>query len=398
MRPFNILMISNHFYPGQGGMERQAQRLASQLITLGNRVEMLTPRYRGLTEREEIQDIRISRFFILRCPHYPYRLLSKLVYALSLLKLIFKKQKEFDIFHVHQALFAAFVSVIAAMLTHKKVIIKVTGSGINGNMSVLKNFLGGKLMLRVIKMADAFISLSPDTTKELLDNNFPPEKIIEIPNGVPVDEFTVDKHKVELRKELNIREDVFSFIYAGRLNRDKNLASVLHTWKRFHDQKANTLLLMAGDGPERSNLEKIARDTGITDSVIFLGHVDNVAEVLAASDCFVLNSRSEGMSNALLEAMTVGLPCIVSNNLGNMNVIQDNENGLVFDVDKSEEAITAMTRVVTNPHLDDRLSQNAKITIATRYSMEAVANEYCKIYERLLHRPQNPLYDNSVSQ
>src|SRR6266571_6306916 len=133
-----VLMVTNHFYPSIGGLERQALRLASELTARGVQVEILTPRYDSLDKEEVVGRVRVTRFPIIISPHCKGHYFSKIFYFFSLLHALWHRRKSFDVIHVHQALFAASFSVVAAKMLRKKIIIKVSGSGPAGNMSFLK--------------------------------------------------------------------------------------------------------------------------------------------------------------------------------------------------------------------------------------------------------------------
>lgn len=379
-------MVTNHFYPSSGGMERQAQRLAAQLNSSGHSVEILTPRYGNLAKYELVEGIPITRFPILRSPHVRKDFFSKLKYTLTLIAHIWAKRRQTDILHVHQALFAAFVTVIAAKLMRKRVLIKVAGSGAYGNMAAFDTlFRYSKIMLRIMRKADVFISISPEITAELLEKDILREKITEIPNGISTLEYNVKKSKYELRELSGIDNDNFLCVFAGRLSPEKNIRFLLNAWKEVSDKKNNCLLLLAGDGPERESLEELSQQLGIMCKTKFMGHIDNVAELLACCDCFVLPSSSgEGMSNSILEAMTVGIPCVVSNIPANCNLIKNNFNGLTFDLTDYKNLSSAILRLQSDPELSVTLSDAARKNVHNCYRIESVADRYVEVYCKML--------------
>jgi glycosyltransferase involved in cell wall biosynthesis len=143
-------------------------------------------------------------------------------------------------------------------------------------------------------------------------------------------------------------------------------------------------LVVVGDGPEREALEQLSRSLAIDEIVDFIGIVDDVAPYLRDADVFVLPSHAEGLSNALLEAMAVGLPVIVSNVPGNVDVVEHGRTGLVFEVDNASELAASLARVLRDDDLRNLLGAGARGSVEESYSLQAVAGRYIELYDELL--------------
>ena len=102
------------------------------------------------------------------------------------------------------------------------------------------------------------------------------------------------------------------------------------------------------------------------------------------ADLFVLPSRAEGMSNALLEAMTFGLPVVASDVPGNAHLIQHNVNGLLFESENPEALAKSLSLLLGQASLREKLGKEARRTIDARYSLDSVADQYIKLYRKLL--------------
>ena len=102
------------------------------------------------------------------------------------------------------------------------------------------------------------------------------------------------------------------------------------------------------------------------------------------SDCFVLPSLSEGMSNALLEAMATGLPCIASDIAGNNNLIRDRHNGILVPPKDELALAKALLELSQDEGLRQRLGQAARCTVEEQYSLHSVAQRYAALYQSLL--------------
>ena len=112
----------------------------------------------------------------------------------------------------------------------------------------------------------------------------------------------------DARRHFHVRDGDLALVAVGRLAPQKNYPLLLRVLRRID----NAILLIAGDGPQRADLETMARDLGVADRVRFLGALprDAVPDLLAAGDIFVQSSTFEGQSNALLEALQAGLPIV----------------------------------------------------------------------------------------
>ena len=151
---------------------------------------------------------------------------------------------------------------------------------------------------------------------------------------------------------------------------------------------------MLGDGPIRHNLVTLANELGIRDLVTFAGESDRVVESLLLADIFILPSRAEGISNALLEAMACGLPVVVSDIPGNRDVIEHQHNGLCFGVDDPDSLAECLLLLLNQPDLRAQLGVNARRTVEKNYSMNYVADRYAKLYRDLTSEPKTLFVPN----
>lgn len=177
---------------------------------------------------------------------------------------------------------------------------------------------------------------------------------------------------------------------------DKSVVSVsrLVSWKNIDlliqaCAETNLSLKVVGEGPERVKLEATAREFG-TD-VKFLGELkgDEVVQVLGESEVFALVSDYEGLSFALLEAMMVGIPVVVSNNAGNTQVIQNEVNGLVVPVRNLDQIKQALSRLISDKHLKEYLSKNAKALAMDKYCEEKQISQMVNLLKSQIRPPKN---------
>jgi glycosyltransferase involved in cell wall biosynthesis len=145
-------------------------------------------------------------------------------------------------------------------------------------------------------------------------------------------------------------------------------------------------LLFAGDGPCRPGLEALVRQLGLQDKVIFAGFVQDVSQVYAALDVFVFPSLAEPLGTSLLAAMAWGLPVAAVASGGVPEYVTDGENGLLAPRPEAELLSESMTRLLSDESLAMTFGQNARRTIAERFSADRMVANTILVYEDVLRR------------
>jgi glycosyltransferase involved in cell wall biosynthesis len=162
----------------------------------------------------------------------------------------------------------------------------------------------------------------------------------------------------------------------------------LHAWKQTTQKHPNAHLLILGEGGAFRNVEdevrQLAIDLHLSDTVHFLGRINDVNPYLLAGDIFVLPSSSEGMSNALLEAMAAGLGIVASNIPGNAQLIADGINGLLVPPGDVSSLSLALNCLLTDSALTAKLGKAAKQSAIENFSIDSVADRYINLYTELL--------------
>jgi glycosyltransferase involved in cell wall biosynthesis len=206
----------------------------------------------------------------------------------------------------------------------------------------------------------------------------PLEKLVVIPNGVRVAEGSAVP-----RVALGLREDAFVVCGAGRLSPEKGFDHLIEALGMPSLHGRNLELVIAGEGPERDALERLAAARGMGNRVHLLGHREDLHGVLRAADAFVLSSRHEGMSNVLMEAMALGLPCVVTPVGGVEELVVDGESGLVVEASAPGPIAAAVARLHDEPALARRLGAAARARMARSFSIEANVRRFEALYAAL---------------
>jgi len=206
----------------------------------------------------------------------------------------------------------------------------------------------------------------------------PLEKLVVIPNGVRVPSLP----RVP-RAALGVREDAFVVCCAGRLAPQKGFESAIGALATPALRARPVELIVAGEGASRGTLEALAAARGVAARVRLLGQRSDLPGVLQAADAFVLSSRYEGMSNALMEAMALGLPCVTTPVEGVEELVVHGESGLVVSDSAPEPIAAALARLIDDPSLARRLGAAARERMAREFSVEANVRRFETLYDAL---------------
>jgi glycosyltransferase involved in cell wall biosynthesis len=136
-----------------------------------------------------------------------------------------------------------------------------------------------------------------------------------------------------------------------------------------------------------THLRALARELGLDPVVQFLGERRDVPALLAASDIAVHPSHEEGFSNSILEAMTAGLPLVVTAVGGNVEQVIENENGFLFPPRDAAALAAALEKLLADPALRRRMGEASRRRIETEFSIERTVAGTIAFYERLLNHP-----------
>jgi glycosyltransferase involved in cell wall biosynthesis len=372
-----VIFTIRYFHPFVGGTEKQALTLASRLAEKGIDVTILTSRFQKSWQRREfIGNVKVIRF----CSP-TIRVIGALIFLSCLAAYLIRQRKNYSIIHTFQIGYTSFLSILMGMSLRKPTVLKLASSGSGGDIQRAKRTAWGSLCLLMAKKASRIISVSTTVEQELLDEQISPSIIAAIANGVDLHRYDRCMDKSKMRKRMNIPE-VHTIIFTGRLSAEKGVDFLIRGFALLDKTKPCQLLIIA-DGPERENIMRLIKKCNASDSVMLIPAAAETAPYLGASDMFVLPSRFEGLSNALLEAMACGLPVISTRVGGSKDLIQDGGNGLLVDIDNEEQLAGAMGRVLGDRQLAGYLGKNARETVKARHDMGKIADAYIALYMNL---------------
>lgn len=385
-KTLRVLMVIGRFYPFVGGAEKQLQKLCKELIKQGLSVKVVTGRHLPfLKEEDNIEGIPISRVGVHGIKQSDFIRFGSYTNMFTLLWYMIRHRDEYDIIHIHQALELSFIGVLIGKILGKKTIVKVSNSGIRSDLKILnQKSIGGAYMFRMVLKADRVIALTRHMEKELEGFGFRKKQIVRIPNGVEIPPSSSRLKTVEFKRELCLPLDKLIVIFVGSFLPKKNVETLIKAWELVIKSRKDLLLILLGNGPQRKEIEKQTRQTNLTPFLSFRGNVENVCEYLQISDIFVLPSLFEGLSNALIEAMSYELACIVSDIPANSEVIEHENNGLIFPADDFKRLAKTILQLSEDKNLRKKLGSNARKSVKQKYNMGNISKKYIALYEGLI--------------
>lgn len=159
---------------------------------------------------------------------------------------------------------------------------------------------------------------------------------------------------------------------------------MLRAFKDVLNAGVNAVLVIVGDGEMRDAITALIDELDIGNQVILTGYQPQPARYLSIMDIFLLSSFSEGTSMTLLEAMSLGKPCVVTDAGGNGEVIAHRQNGLVTENDNQAEFASAMLELVNDSSLYQAYQQQSLVRFNSLFTVDAMCDSFQTIYTRVM--------------
>lgn len=176
------------------------------------------------------------------------------------------------------------------------------------------------------------------------------------------------------------RADVSKIISCGRLHKQKNFERLICVFSKLHKENPTIELLIYGEGDERDNLSRLITQLGLNDQVRLMGRTQSVLCALEDADIFVLSSDYEGMPNALMEALAVGIPCVSMDcPTGPSSLICSGKDGLLVKSD--DEMLDALNLLINDKEMRIRMGMEAKAKMLSLYSIDVIMNQFVESIE-----------------
>ena len=365
-------------YPTFGGSGVVATELGKALAEKGHEIHFITysqpVRLGSLRKNVRYHEVNVSDYPLFLYPPYELVLASKMVDV--------AKHEGLDLLHVHYAIPHASAAYMAKQILKREGI----------NLPVITTLHGTDITLLgrdasfepvisfAINESDAVTAVSQSLrtdTYKLFGINIDIEVIPNFLNPTPLNENVVK----EIREEY-APNGTPMLIHISNFRPVKRVMDVMEIYKRVNELKPS-ILIMVGDGPDRSKAEQFARDNQLND-VVFVGNVKNPMELLSAADVMLLPSESESFGLAALEAMASGVPVVSSNAGGLPELNRHGVSGLMSNVGDVDEMAKQVFYLIEKEERLLKFKDQARER-ANAFSLEAVLPLYEKLYDKVLN-------------
>jgi L-malate glycosyltransferase len=378
MNKNKIMRIGIVCYPTFGGSGVLATELGKALAQEGHQVHFITyqqpVRLNGFIPNIFYHEVQVPTYPLFDYPPYETALASTMVDVIANNKL--------DLLHVHYAIPHASAAYMAKRILEKQgkkipVITTLHGTDIT---LVGRDKTYAPVVAFSINESDAITAVSNNLRDETY-KTFKIEKEIEvIYNFVDVTRFS--RKPIDAFKKVIAPNGERILLHASNFRKLKRVPDVVAIFHEVHKQIPSKLLFI-GDGPERQTAEKLCRDLGICDEVRFVGKQEQMEDILAIGDLFLLPSEYESFGLAALEAMAAGVP-VISTNVGGLSEINvEGVTGYLSNVGDiaamSRHALDILQNDATLNQFKERAAAHAK-----KFDIHNIVPIYEKLYERFL--------------
>lgn len=373
-------------YPSVGGSGIIATELALKMAHLGHEIHFISSSVPFRLTRNlpniYVHTVEINDYNVFKYRPYDITLASKIAEVID--------THELDVIHMHYAIPHAIAGILANQMAERKVGIITTLHGTD--ITVLGHDRSLERAIRFgIEKSDITTAVSESLKKETMDILHPEKGIITIYNFVDEEVFNtkeLEKVKKAMKKRYGINENTKIILHSSNFRKIKRIDTIVRAFNEIQ-KEVDAILVLVGDGPEVTVINRLIEKLGIEDKVLLVGQQSDVVSLYKMSDLFMLLSEKESFGLALLEAMNCGSVPIGSNAGGIKEVIQHDETGMIIDVGDYKMASKYAIELLTNEEKYAKFQETMLQDIKTRFSEEKIVNQYLNTYESLLSEHYN---------
>lgn len=365
-------------YPTYGGSGVIATELGKGLALKGHQVHFISYalpfRLASFVENIVFHEVEMSSYPLFEFPLYSLALASKMVEVAEYEKL--------DLFHVHYAIPHAASAFLAREMLKEKMNIKIitTLHGTDITLVGLEpSFL--PLVKFSIEKSDGVTAVSRFLKEKTLTNYDIDKDILVIPNFVDTELYKPDSD-CSFRKSIASKGEKI-LVHTSNFRPVKRVPDTIKIFDIVQKEVPSKLVLV-GDGPDRSECERLVRQLELVDKVKFLGKQDGLVEILSSSDIFLIPSQSESFGLAALEGMACGLPVVSSSVGGLPELVGHNESGFIAEIGDIDRMAKYVMDLLTNERKYKIFSQNARQRAVNKFDINKVVPDYEKYYKKIL--------------
>ncbi|MFA5832708.1 MAG: N-acetyl-alpha-D-glucosaminyl L-malate synthase BshA [Bacteroidota bacterium] len=369
-------------YPTYGGSGVLATELGKALAKRGHQIHFISYAMPmrlngGFDNNIFYHEVEMTTYPVFEFPLYTPALASKMVEVANF--------EGLDLLHVHYAIPHATSAYLAKkMISNKDFRTVTTLHGTDITLVGLEpSFLS--VMKFSIEKSDGVTAVSRYLKEKTLTNYNINKEIDVIPNFVDIEEYRhVDDSCV--RKKFSL-DDKRILVHVSNFRPVKRVQDVIRIFDQVQ-KKIPSILILAGDGPDRSNCEMLVRELGIQHSVKFLGKQVELREILSAADIFLMPSQQESFGLSALEAMACEVPVISSSVGGLPELVVHNHTGYIAEIGDIDRMARYAIELLTNEVKRDQFAKEGRKRAVEMFNLEKIVGEYEKHYEKVMNSPK----------
>lgn len=382
MRNFVILIMRVGIvcYPTFGGSGVLATELGKALANKGHEVHFISynqpARLDFFSENVFYHEVNIAKYPLFEYAPYETALAGKMVDIVQ--------SAHLDVLHVHYAIPHASAALLAKQILQQKGITIPVVTTLHGTDITLvgREVTYEHVVSWSINQSDAVTAVSNKLKEETLEHFDITREIDVIPNFIDFNRF--NKKPREHFKQMIAPNGEKIIIHTSNFRKVKRVEDVVAIFSRIIKEIPAKLLLI-GDGPERSHIEKVCREHNTCDWVTFLGKQEAIEEILSIGDLFVLPSESESFGLAALEAMACEVPVISSNAGGIPEVNINGVTGFLSDVGDVDSMAQNAITLLKDPEMLKTFRKNA-LKQAHNFDLKTILLQYEAVYNRVVNQ------------
>ena len=359
-----------------GGMERVVLELVREGIRRGQQTSVLCLVKLG-TLAEQVEALGATVICLDKPPGLRFDFIPKIRAVLRQLKP--------DVIHTHQI--GVLLYTGAAARREKVPVIVHTEHGNHlANCRTMEKRLRIRLLWALAaRHAAKFFCVASEIAESISAYRVVPRrKVAVVPNGIDTASFADASGALALRQSLGIPSAALVIGTIGRLNEVKRQDLLIRAFAEVLNQVPEAHLLLVGDGPERESLGRLTDELKIAQSVHFAGYQTRPQDFLHVMNIFALTSRTEGMPLVILEAWAAGLPVVASRVGGIPKLVDQDQNGLLFDSGDQDALMVALTDLATHPDRAKSLGEAGCELVKSRFDTRVMAAAYERQYREIL--------------
>lgn len=222
------------------------------------------------------------------------------------------------------------------------------------------------------------VAVSPPLEKHCRKIGVNASRLTYIPNGIELADYVPQPRE---------SHDTFDIGVVGRLSVEKGVDRAIDTVATLRRKYPHIRLHLVGDGPERKNLERQARDMGVYHNVIFHGWQKQTLPFYNRFDMLLLPSHTEGLPNVVLEAMAMNVPVAATNVGGVSDLLNDGQCGVLMQPEETDAWALVIAPLIVSAARRDELARRARLRVRERFTFAKRMQRMCEVYDRVLETP-----------